>query len=365
MRICGATSRRRRTVGVVDGRDAMRARAGLAAAAVLGVVLAGCGGGGEEVVEGAGGDGRFDLTGTTIRVGAAQEQTLDLGFSYALEVLEGWGAEVQRESLTNVSGLEAIVADRVDIAARSSDELITGISRGVGVQAIGAPVSKMHYAFVGTEDVADVAALRGTQIAISGPGGFDTLLIRALLEDRGIDPERDVTLVPIGGSSERTAALLAGQVSGAVVFMDNWFALQHQSESLRLIGYLEDLVPGLSARAIFAERTFLEQNPELATAIACANLEANRWVVNDRAAFIDLAQERVRGADEEAVAEFHDAAIQLGLYPTDPRQVLTTESYAATVDLMLREGAIDAPVDPAQVVQTRYLEEAAARGCGG
>jgi NitT/TauT family transport system substrate-binding protein len=328
-------------------------------------VLAGCAGTGEsDVVAGAGSDGRFDLSGTTVRVGTAQEQTLDIGFSYVLEVLEGWGAEVQRESLTNVSGLEAIVADRVDIAARSSDELITGVSKGIPVQAIGAPVSKMHYAFVGAGDITDLEALRGKQIAISGPGGFDTLLLRSLLEDRGIDPDRDVTLVPIGGSSERTAALLTDQVSGAVVFMDNWFSLQHQTDGLRLVGYLEDLLPGLSSRAIFAERSFLEQNPELATAIACANLEANRWVANDRQQFIDLALERVRGADEQAVAEFYTAAADLELFPTDPRQVLTTESYKATVDLMLKQGVIDAPVDPAQVVNTSYLEEAGSQGCG-
>lgn len=344
----------------------MRGCALAAVGAVVSSLLAGCGGsGGSDVVPDAGSDGRFDLSGTTIRVGAAQEQTLDIGFSYALQTLEGWGAEVQRESLTNISGLEAIVADRVDIAARSSDELITGVSKGVDVRAIGAPVSVMHYAFIGTGDVTDLEALRGKQIAISGPGGFDTMLIRSLLQNRGIDPDRDVTLVPIGGSSERTAALLADQVSGAVVFIDNWFALQRQTDGLRLVGYLNDFVPGLSARAIFGERSYLDQNPELAAAIACANLEANRWIADDRQAFIDFAVERVRGADEGSVGAFYDAAADIGLYPTDPGLVLTSGSYEATAQLMLKEGLIDAPVDAAQVVDTSYLEDAGSRGCGG
>jgi NitT/TauT family transport system substrate-binding protein len=341
-------------------------RRGCVAAALVAMALAGCAGTGSEsaVVADAGGDGRFDLAGTTIRVGAAQEQTLDIGFSYALETLQGWGAEVQRESLTNVSGLEAMVADRIDIASRSSDELITGVSTGVDVRAIGAPVSTMHYAFIGTDDVADLDALRGKQVAISGPGGFDTLLIRALLAERGIDADRDVTLVPIGGSSERTAALLADQVSAAVVFMDNWFHLQRQSDGLRLIGYLEELLPGLSARAIFAEQSFLEQNRELATAVACANLEANRWLTDNRQQFVDFAVERVRGADEEAVGAFYDAAAEVGLFPTDPARVLTVESYQATADLMVEQGVVDGPVDASRVVDTTYLEEAAAMGCG-
>lgn len=347
-----------------------RNRALLALAVVVALAssaLGGCGGreaAGSAASAGAGSDKRFDLSGTTIRVGTSQEQTLGLGFSYALETLQGWGARVERENLTNVSGLEAIVAKRIDIAARSSDELITGVSKGVDVQAIGATVSTMHYAFIAHSDIGDLAALRGKQIAISAPGGFDTLLIRALLRRQGLDPDRDTALVPIGGSSERAAALLANQVSAAVVFMDNWFALRRQSRELRLLGFMEELLPGLSAQAIFAERGYLERNPQLATAIACANLEANRWIATNRQAFITFATERVRGANQDAVAEFYDAAARVGLYPTDPDRVLTISSYQATAKLMLEQGVISEPVDAARVVNTSYLREASARGCG-
>lgn len=60
------------------------------------------------------------------------------------------GADVTRVELPTISGLEAIIADRVDVASRSSDEILIGQARGVDVVAIGAPISTMHYAIVST-----------------------------------------------------------------------------------------------------------------------------------------------------------------------------------------------------------------------
>jgi len=43
---------------------------------------------------------------------------------------------------------EAIVADRFEVAARSSDEILSGQSNGVDVVAFAAPISTMHYAVI-------------------------------------------------------------------------------------------------------------------------------------------------------------------------------------------------------------------------
>lgn len=309
-------------------------------------------------------DDRFDLSGTTVRLGTAQPQTLTIGTSYAVDLLKSWGARVQVQELTNLSGLEAIVADRIDVASRSSDELIVGTAEGVKVTAIGAPVSRMHYAMVAAEGIGSVAELRGKEIAISGPGGYDTVLIRHLLETEGLDPDSDVTLVPIGGSSERTAATLSGQADAAMVFIDNWLTLKEEGAALELVGYVEDLLPGLSARTYFASADYLQQNGELVTAIACANLEANRWINSNKQNFVDYTMERVRGADKDAVAAFWETAQDLNLYPTKPQKLLPTETYVETAKLLHQSDVVKEQVNPEQFIETGPLQKAADMGCG-
>ncbi|PRY02274.1 ABC transporter substrate-binding protein [Allonocardiopsis opalescens] len=310
------------------------------------------------------GEARFDLSGVSVRIGTAQEQALGTSTSYLIEILEGWGAEVELITLTNLSGLEAMVAGQIDVAARSSDELVTGTARGMSVRAIGEPVSAMHYALVAADGIGSVAELSGARVAVSGPGGFDTFLLRHLLTEQGMDPDTDVRLMPIGGSTERTATLIAGQADASIVFADNWIALEQRGADLQLVGYAADLVPGLSSRTYYAESSYLDANPEVADAIACANLEANQAIGAGRDAFIRFTLDNVQGTSENDVARFYDLAAELDMYPTDPEQVLVPDGYASLAELMASTGAVEQPVSADDFVDRGPLERAAAAGCG-
>lgn len=306
----------------------------------------------------------FDLSGTDVTIGTAQAQVLNLGTLRMIEMLEGWGADVSRVELPSISGLEAIIADRIEVASRSSDEILIGQARGVDVVAIGAPISTMHYAIVSTPGVDSIADLDGKSIGTSGPGGFNGMLFRYILKQNGLEPEVDVAVVPVGGSSERAAAIMAGQVNATVVFIDNWLALEAQGANAQLLGYVADIVPGLSSRAVFAERAYIESNPELATAIACANLEANYWIGSSKENFLAYAMDNVRGANEEAVSKFYDVAMQINMFPTTPDALLDTSGYQGLADLLYAGGEIDKELDASTFVDPSYLERAAGMGCG-
>jgi NitT/TauT family transport system substrate-binding protein len=306
----------------------------------------------------------FDLSGTSVTIGTAQAQVLNVGTLRMIEMLEGWGADVTRVELPSISGLEAIIADQIEVAARSSDEILIGQTRGVDVVAIGAPISTMHYAVISTPGVDSLADLKGKSIATSGPGGFNGMLFRYMLKREGLEPETDVQIVPVGGSSERAAAVMAGQVQATVTFIDNWLAMEEQGANVQLLGYVADLVPGLSSRAIFAEREYLEANEELGTAIACANLEVNQWINSGKDTFVSYVTENVRGANENAVGAFYDVAMSVGMFPTDPASLLDTDGYQGLADLLYEGGEIDTQLDVSNFVDRSYLEKAAGMGCG-
>ncbi len=124
-------------------------------------------------------------------------------------------------------------------------------------------------------------------------------------------------------------------------------------------------MPGLSSRAIFAPRDYISANEELATAIACANLEINEWINSGKEEFLSYTMDNVRGADEAAVSAFYDVAVDIGMFPTDPKAVLDTSGYQALADLMYDGGAIEEELDASAFVDYSYLESAAEMGCGG
>lgn len=316
------------------------------------------------IVAGSASAQEFDLSEVEVTIGTAQAQVLNLGTLRMIEILQGWGADVTRVELPNISGLEAIVADRIDIASRSSDEILLGQSRGVDVVAFAAPISTMHYAVVSTPGIDSLEDLRGQAIATSGPGGFNGMLFRYMLKEAGLEPEVDVAIVPIGGSSERAAAIMAGQVQATVVYIDNWLALQERGANAQLLGYVADLVPGLSSRAVYAPRDYLVANENLVTAIACANLEVNAWINSSKDEFVAYAMDNVRGADENAVEAFYDVAMDINMFPTAPRELLDVSGYQALADLMYDGGELEDPLDASNFVDFTYVDRAGEMGCG-
>lgn len=314
-------------------------------------------------VTGAAAEG-FDLSGKKVTIGTAQAQVLNIGTLRMIEMLKSWGADVTRVELPTISGLEAIIAGRIEVASRSSDEVLIGQARGVDVVAIGAPISAMHYAIVSTPGVNTISDLKGKSIGTSGPGGFNGMLFRYILKREGLKPEVDVAIVPVGGSSERAAAIMAGQVNATVVYIDNWLALEAQGANAQLLGYVADIVPGLSSRAIFAERKFIEANQDLAVAIACANLESNYWIGSSKKDFVSYTMDNVRGANEQAVSKFYDVAMKINMFPTTPGKLLDTSGYQSLADLLYDGGELDTKLDASTFVDRSYLESAVKKGCG-
>ncbi|MGD2101127.1 MAG: ABC transporter substrate-binding protein [Acidimicrobiia bacterium] len=316
-------------------------------------------GGGDE-----GGSAMVDLSGVEYIASTSQPSALLIPQFYAFDLLQEWGASVEPVTLTNVPGVQALVAGQTNLAPHGADELILGAAEGATPVGIGSLVAKQEYVLVATGDITTVADLEGATIGMSGPAGFDALLTRFVLEDAGIDPETGVSFVQVGGSPDRAAALLSGNVDVATIGVDDWFQLASQTDEAQIVVRLAETVPDYPSSVYFGLSEFWAENPNAALGVACANLEANKWAQEDRQRFIDYGLDLIDGADADAIGELYDFAIDVGMYPTDPAEVLTTRGMEGLMEAMVETGDISQPIDVETVVDTSYLEEAAAMGCG-
>jgi NitT/TauT family transport system substrate-binding protein len=311
-----------------------------------------------------GGEPMVDLTGVEYIPSTSQASALLIPQFYAFDLLTEWGASVEPVTLTNIPGVQALVAGQTNLAPHGADELILGAAEGATPVGVGSLVAKQEYVLVAGGDITTVADLAGATIGMSGPAGFDALLTRFVLEDEGIDPESGVSFVQVGGSPDRAAALLSGNVDAATIGVDDWFQLASQTDEAQIVVRLAETVPDYPSSVYFGLADFWAENPDAALGIACANLEANQWAQEDRQRFIDYGLELIEGADGEAIGELYDFAIEVGMYPTDPAEVLSTRGMQGLMEAMVETGDISQPIDVEAVVDTSYLEEAAAMGCG-
>jgi NitT/TauT family transport system substrate-binding protein len=307
----------------------------------------------------------FELDGENIRITFGDASAQSLGNRYMIAQLEGWGATVDDIALTTATGLSAIIAGQADFAAgQGADEAILGLAMGADLTAIGAPDSANSYVVIARSEIESIEDLRGARIATSGPGGFNTALMYLALQNAGIDPDSDASLLSIGGSPERAAALLTGNVDATVVFYADWAQIQAQSDDVHLLAVMDELVPNIPDLYYYGETAYWDEHPEVALAVACANLNANAIISQDKEAFVDFAASSITGSDREITDYTYDRLIELDNWPTEPEEIMNLDGLDALQELLLQTGDLESPTDIGDLVDLSYLEEAQEMGCG-
>src|SRR5207249_10024201 len=92
--------------------------------------------------------------------------------------------------------------------------------------------------------------LQGQTIGSLNPGGLVDALLRQILIKNGLDPDRDVILINLGGTPERYAALKSGTVAATALGAPHNFRAER--DGFRKIAVAADYVhvptSGLTAR---------------------------------------------------------------------------------------------------------------------
>lgn len=305
----------------------------------------------------------IDLTGQTVRVTITPAEALLTNNYYAFDLLEQWGATVDRLEITTTTGTQAVLAGQADWVSSPSDELILGAAEGADLLAVGSPRSALDYVLVASTDIETVDDLVGRSLGMSSPSGFDALLSRIALGRNDIEPS-EVDFVQIGGSGDRAAALLGGRIDASTIILSDWLVLSNRTDDVHEVLVLSDVLDDFTKEAYFASPDYIEANPDVALAFACANLEANAWFNEDPDAWVAYALDNVPNITEEELVELHATVDQMNMFPTDWEDLLPEGGMQALADAMLDNGDIRQAVDAEALVDRSFLEEAAGMGCG-
>lgn len=305
---------------------------------------------------------KVNLSGMSFTITSSKPDALTTPLLFALEKLREWGAHVNHVVIISTSGIQTMIAGKSNVAAQGADEVILGRAEGAKVVAFGSHRTAQPYVLVAKNKYKSVASLKGATIAMSGPSGFDTLLGKYALRKAGIG-QSAATFTEIGGSPDRATALLAGRVDAATIFMSDWLNLKSKTNKIHeLVNFGETTdFPG---SAIYAMSSYLQSHQKLALGIACANLEANAWVNHHESQYVQLTLENVQGETKQAAQNLWKVATgPTDMWPTTPDKVISTHGFTGLMQAMLKSGEITHTFPLTGVVNTSYLQKAAAMGC--
>jgi NitT/TauT family transport system substrate-binding protein len=182
-----------------------------------------------------------------------------------------------------------------------------------------------------------------------------------MAQSSGIDPE-SINLIPVGGTSGRAQALVAGQVDAGAVYSDVAFQLVHDDPNLHIVGvgtdFLSVVFSSLNADGEFLDN---EENRDGIVRLLMSRAELLKFLIDNEEEFITQYLERFEG-DAEVLAEVHEFYSNSGMW--DPDLTMNLDDLEETKRIFLEE--VDPPFAQADLpleewVDTSFRDEAIER----
>ncbi len=116
-----------------------------------------------------------------------------------------------------VTALQSLMAKELYIQLTAGPAAVRAWARGAKeITFIGAVGNRLDYMIVAHPSIHSANELRGKRFGVSQLGASPDFVARLGLRRLGLNPEKDLTIVPIGSPGERWASLNAGQVQASL-----------------------------------------------------------------------------------------------------------------------------------------------------
>ncbi len=229
-------------------------------------------------------------------------QFAPLWFAHDIGLYEKYGLDAK---LVFVQGgsvlLQAMLAGQAQAAQNGIAETMVAILRGADVRILGVTAKIFPYTLIVTKGVKSAKDLVGGRIAVNRVGDVSAIASQVALRKLGLNPEKDVTMLQVGGSPQRLAALQSGSVQGAALDFMSGLKLSKLGYSVLAQVSLNYpyLGPVVSAK-------FLRESPATAEAFVKALAESIARFKRSRDEGIKALARYMKSDDSEVLAKAYD-----------------------------------------------------------
>jgi|SRR5215467_2710304 len=149
------------------------------------------------------------------------------------------GGEFKRAGLTVdpvlISGgsksMQALLSGGLDFAHTSGGVAVQASLGGAEVTIIGTSANSMSAGIIAAKEIKSYQDLKGKKVGIASFGGNNDIGFRFAFKKNGLNPDKDVTFLQLGGERNRLTALERGAISATIMSPPGLFVAEAQGYS--------------------------------------------------------------------------------------------------------------------------------------
>jgi ABC-type nitrate/sulfonate/bicarbonate transport system substrate-binding protein len=115
---------------------------------------------------------------------------------------------------STTTSVSSLVAGDVQVANASGGGVASAIVAGADLMMVACYLNSLPYELVVNESIKSPEDLKGKNIGISRIGSASDVAARALIRGLGLEPDKQVPIMQVGGPTERAASFRTGRIAG-------------------------------------------------------------------------------------------------------------------------------------------------------
>jgi len=248
--------------------------------------------------------------------------------------------------------VQAMLAKEIPIAEIAIPAVIQANMAGADLVMLAGPNHKPGQKLMVKPEIKSRTDLRGKKLGVTRFGTSDDFLLRYILNQWGIQPDREVALVQMGGSQEILAGLSSGGIDGGVI--SSPLNLRALKLGFQMLVDLSAIGVDYQGAGVVTTRSYVREHPDIVRRYLKAYVEGLHRYKTDRDLSLKVLAKYSRIAEREMLEEtYQHYAVKV--MPRVPYPTLKG------IQLVLDEIASRNPkareISPPSLVDLSYLKE--------
>jgi NitT/TauT family transport system substrate-binding protein len=248
--------------------------------------------------------------------------------------------------------VQAMIAGEVQFGRGSATEVVSAHMAGFPLKILAALINKFVYSFVTPTTITKPQELKGKAVAVSRFGSGSDFITRMALKSWGLEPVKDVTILQVGNSPERLAAIASGKVHGSILSLSQ--TPRAKKMGLRVLADLSQIDAEYPQGVLYAPLSLIEKRPDLIRSFLSSYVEGIRqFKTNKQVAYSIIAKSS--GLKDKAEIEEYHSLLTTNFLLDHPMPTLlgvkTVLEDLGTKNPKVRE------IKPEDLLETRFLRE--------
>jgi NitT/TauT family transport system substrate-binding protein len=249
--------------------------------------------------------------------------------------------------------IQALIGGDLQFVLAGTSGIIVANLGGADLVGVAGASNKFEFALLALPDVRTGADLRGKRVGISRFGSSSDFAARTALQYLGLDPERDVTILQIGGTAARIGAMQSGAIEAAPEIAPALLTAQKLGFNM-LVDLAKIGIP-YQVGPISTTRSMLNANPETVRRVVRGYLAGIHRMKTDKAFSMSISSRYMAIDDAEALSESWEH-FALGSIPEVP--YITDDGIQPVLTELALTNPAAAAATPSQFYDNRFLREA-------